>query len=112
MASEYSDSDEVPDYGDHVEDLRMNTDCTSALDANVAVVIAAIVERISANTFPLVLPSEQVRESKEIAADVLEWAQKNEAVELQRYLDEKWKAFREHAIFEYDEPEPIRQAKF
>ena len=111
MESEDLDSDEALDYGDHVEDLRINTNSTNASNHDAAV-IAAIVERISAKTFPLVLPNEQVTESKESAVDVLQWVQKCEAVELQSYLDEKWKVFREHAIYDYWEPEPVRQAKW
>jgi hypothetical protein len=45
--------------------------------------LAAIVDRIASNTFPIVQPSEQTCEAVSHAAETLSWDKKCEAVEIQ-----------------------------
>ena len=72
--------------------------------------IAAIVDRIDRNTFPLVQPSEQTCVKETSAAETLSWAKKCEAVELQSYIDEMWRLYRQTAIVDDEKPEAVRRA--
>ena len=72
--------------------------------------LAAIVDRIASNTFPIVQPSEQTGEAESHAAETLSWFKKCEAVELQSYIDEMWRLYRQSAIFDDEKPEAVRRA--
>ena len=72
--------------------------------------LAAIVDRIASNTFPIVQPSEQTGEAESHAAETLSWFKKCEAVELQSYIDEMWRLYRQSAIYDDEKPEAVRRA--
>ena len=77
-----------------------------------AVQLAAIVDRIASNSFPLVMPCEQIGESEADAAQSLTFAEKCDTVELQSYIDEQWRLHRQDAIYDDEKPEPVRRASW
>ena len=80
------------------------------LDCENSRILATIVDRLAAETFPVVAPAECVGEAASTAGETLSFAQKCETVELQSYLDEQWRLFRSTAIYDDDGSEAVRRA--
>jgi len=65
----------------------------------LASVIASIMDRIGEAAFPAVLPKEQSAFSVEVATDLLTWVQKTDSVQIQSYISEQWKLYRQNNSF-------------
>ena len=79
-------------------------------DRDHGVEIAANVDRIAAQPFRVVGPSEQSSVDEATASELLAWIQKSEAVEIQSYIDEQWKQFRSTSCTDADLSESHRRA--
>ena len=80
----------------------------SSVDDRVANDIAAIVDRIEANEFPVVLPSQQHSMAANDAIHILTYVQKVDAVKVQSYMTQQYQKFRESATNALD-PEDSEQ---
>jgi hypothetical protein len=74
--------------------------------------IVAIIERITDQSFPLVLPSEQSAVDEDAASVLLSWSQKADVVEIQSHLDEQWQQFNSTASIDAGISGPKRQAEW
>ena len=83
-------------------------------EVSIAQEIASIADRMEKNVFPAVLVCEQQSISGSDASEILAWAQKEEAVKLQSYINEKWKEFRTGAegVKGLNKPESVFRAQW
>ena len=82
------------------------------VEAELSESIAAIVDRVSQEAFPAVLPSEQTVMEVDVASELLAWVQKVDATEIQSFMDEQWRLFRQNNIVTDEKPDPARRAEW
>lgn len=68
-------------------------------DEELASAVASIMDRIGDSAFPAVLPKDQSAVSLEAATDLLTWVQKTDSVQIQSYISEQWKLYRQNNSF-------------
>ena len=85
--------DLASEAGTDCED-KMSHASTYEAESEMAEAIAAIVDRIRQDDFPLVLTSEQRSMSPESAQEVLAWVQKVDFVLLKSYLEQRYQEYR------------------
>ena len=75
-------------------------------------VLDTILGRITRHEFPSVLPGMQESIDAADAEDLLTWVQKDDAVKIQSYIDQKYKEHREVAFVDEDTCESVFRAKW
>ena len=85
--------DLASEAGTDCED-KMSHASSHEAESEMAEAIAAIVDRIRQDDFPLVLTSEQRSMSPEAAQEVLAWVQKVDYVLLKSYLEQRYQEYR------------------
>ena len=82
------------------------------LESRVADDMAAIVDRIAASEFPMVLPQQQTSLNEDDASHILQFVQKSEAVKIQSFMHEKYRLFRSDAIVDVKKSEAVIHAEW
>ena len=91
-----------------IEDEAIEENCAD----ETATQIASIVDRISDNLFPHVLPSQQSALNEEEASHMLTFVQKTETVKIQSFIEEEYKQYRSSAIVASDSNEAQIRAQW
>ena len=81
-------------------------------DASLANELALISDRVAQQVFPAVLPSEQNALETEFATQLVASAQKIDATEIQRYMDQQWNRFQQSNTFSDEKSEALLRAEW
>ena len=85
---------------------------TAEAEESLARELALISDRLERAVFPIVLPSEQNALETEFATQLVASAQKIDATEIQRYMDQQWNRFQQSNTFSDEKSEALRRAEW
>ena len=81
-------------------------------ESSLAKELALISDRVVRELFPAVLPSEQNALETEFATQLVASAQKIDATEIQRYMDQQWNRFQQSNTFSDEKSEALLRAEW